>query len=65
MAQTVTLIFDIGKTNKKLFIFDENLNEISHEYIRFDEIPDDEGFMSEDLNALTQWIKDSTNIILS
>jgi hypothetical protein len=28
MAQAVTLIFDIIKTNKKLFLFDENLAEV-------------------------------------
>ena len=65
MAKAVTLIFDIGKTNKKLFLFDESLNEVYKEYIRFDEIPDDEGFLSEDLASLTNWIKDSTNKILN
>jgi len=28
MAEAVTLIFDIGKTNKKLFLLDENLAEV-------------------------------------
>ena len=61
MAQTVTLVFDIGKTNKKLFLFDENLKELHREYVRFDEIPDDDGFMSEDLASLIGWIKDCTS----
>ncbi|MFY0653361.1 MAG: sugar kinase [Cyclobacteriaceae bacterium] len=65
MAQTVTLVFDIGKTNKKLFLFNENLSEVYHEYIRFDEIPDDEGYMSEDLPSLSKWIKESTDKILN
>ncbi len=64
MAQSVTLIFDIGKTNKKLFLFDENLDEVYNEVARFDEIPDDEDFLSEDLTSLTNWIKESTDRIL-
>ncbi len=61
MGKPVTLIFDIGKTNKKLFLFDENLSEIMHEYIRFDEIPDEDGFLSEDLPSLVKWIKKSAD----
>ena len=64
MAQSVTLIFDIGKTNKKLFLFDENLTEISHQYIRFDEIPDEDGFLSEDLPSLVKWVKGSADEIV-
>ncbi|WP_258103503.1 FGGY family carbohydrate kinase [Marinoscillum sp. MHG1-6] len=58
MKQAVNAVFDIGKTNKKFFLFDENLTEISHEYIRFDEIPDDDGFLSENLPKLVEWMKD-------
>ncbi|MEQ9218285.1 MAG: FGGY family carbohydrate kinase [Cyclobacteriaceae bacterium] len=52
----VIAIFDIGKTNKKFFIFDKDFNQLEHEYIRFEEIPDDDGFASEDLDKLTEWI---------
>jgi sugar (pentulose or hexulose) kinase len=61
MGKPVTLIFDIGKTNKKLFLFDENLSEIKHEYIRFEEIPDEDGFLSEDLPSLVKWIRESAD----
>jgi len=64
MRQPVTLIFDIGKTNKKVFLFDEDLTEISHEYIRFDEVPDEDGFLSEDLPSLVSWVKKSADRIL-
>ena len=65
MSQPVTLVFDIGKTNKKLFLFDENLCEIFHEYIRLEEVPDEDGFMSEDLASLVQWIKTSAEKVLT
>ncbi|MFY0626827.1 MAG: sugar kinase [Reichenbachiella sp.] len=64
MEKAVTLIFDIGKTNKKLFLFDENFVEVYHEYKQFDEITDDEGFPCEDINSLTQWVLDSTKRLL-
>ncbi|MFH4966998.1 FGGY family carbohydrate kinase [Gaetbulibacter sp. M240] len=53
----VTAIFDIGKTNKKFFLFDENFKEIYKEYIRFDEIKDEDGHPTENLEALQNWIK--------
>ncbi|MFK7936987.1 MAG: FGGY family carbohydrate kinase, partial [Saprospiraceae bacterium] len=52
-----TLIFDIGKTNKKCFLFDENYQEIWKEYVRFDEIEDEDGFPCDDIQAITDWVK--------
>ncbi|AEV33010.1 pentulose/hexulose kinase [Owenweeksia hongkongensis DSM 17368] len=54
----VTAIFDIGKTNKKFFLFDDDLNEISREYTRLEQIEDEDGFPSEDLKTLEKWMKD-------
>lgn len=51
-----TLIFDIGKTNKKCFLFDENYQEIWKEYIRFDEIKDENGHLCDHLSAIENWI---------
>ena len=51
-----TLIFDIGKTNKKCFVFDENYQEIWKEYARFDEIQDEDGFPCDDINAIQKWV---------
>lgn len=49
-------VFDIGKTNKKFFVFDKDFNQLEHEYIRFDEVPDDDGFLGEDLDKLVDWV---------
>ncbi|MDO5988530.1 FGGY family carbohydrate kinase [Flavivirga amylovorans] len=56
--QKVTAVFDIGKTNKKFFLFDKGFNVVHKEYIHFDEIKDEEGFPTEDLSALQKWLKD-------
>lgn len=52
-------IFDIGKTNKKFFLFDENLQIYAKEYINLPEIQDEEGFACEDVHALKKWVKDT------
>lgn len=51
-----TLIFDIGKTNKKCFLFDEQYQEVYRNYIRFDELKDEDGFPCDNLNEIRNWI---------
>ena len=50
-------IFDIGKTNKKLFIFDEDYRIVFEKSTVLPEAEDDEGDPCEDLQALTKWIE--------
>ena len=40
----VIAIFDIGKTNKKLLLFDQSFQLVSQEEQHFDEIADEDGF---------------------
>ena len=64
MAQEVIAIFDIGKTNKKFFLFDKDFKEVYRDYTQFDEIKDEDGYPTEDLSALMQWMKATFNAIL-
>ncbi len=64
MRTPVTAIFDLGKTNKKFFLFDENLNEVYKEYISFAETSDDDGFPCDDLPAIEKWIQNIVKKIL-
>lgn len=59
MPIPVTAIFDIGKTNKKFFLFDENLKELKEEYTKFPLINDEDGYPCDDLHAITNWIKET------
>ncbi len=61
----VTVIFDIGKTNKKCFVFDEKYRVVWKEYVRIDEIKDEDGYPCDDLNAIEKWIKKSLSRILN
>jgi sugar (pentulose or hexulose) kinase len=53
----VTAIFDIGKTNKKFFLFDQDMKEVYRVYHRLDYIQDEDGEACESIKALTQWVK--------
>jgi L-fuculokinase len=53
-----TAVFDLGKTNKKFSIFDENLQEIHRHYTTLPETKDEDGFPTEDLPLLTEWMQE-------
>lgn len=63
--QNVTAIFDIGKTNKKFFLFDAGFQEVYREYTSFDTIEDEDGHPTEDLLALQKWLKNVFDSILN
>ena len=57
--KNVIAIFDVGKTNKKLLLFDEQYNVIHEESKQLQEIKDEDGFSCEDVGALTNWVQES------
>ncbi len=61
----IIAIFDIGKTNKKFFLFDEDYNMLLERSSPFTEITDEDGDPCEDIEALTQWVKRSLRDIQS
>ena len=63
-AISVIAIFDIGKTNKKLLLFDEHYKLVWEISNKFGELVDEDGFPCEDVEALTFWIHDSIQSLL-
>ncbi len=61
----VIAIFDVGKTNKKLLLFDREYHVVHQESKKFDEIKDEDGFACEDVAKLTDWVKEVFRRILS
>ena len=55
----VILIFDVGKTNKKVLLFDRQYNLVYEQSTQVKETEDEDGFPCEDVYALTDWIKTS------
>ena len=55
----VIAIFDVGKTNKKIFLFDEKYNKVFEETIQLKETVDEDGDTCENISLLTEWVRDS------
>lgn len=58
-AKPVIAIFDVGKTNKKLFLFDEQYKIVFERSARFNETIDDDGEPCENLESLRLSVFDS------
>jgi len=59
MKEKIIAIFDVGKTNKKILLFDFRLNIISEIEERFPTITDDDGFECDDIEKIENWISES------
>jgi sugar (pentulose or hexulose) kinase len=60
----VIAIYDIGKTNKKFFLFNEQYKIILERTVQFDETTDEDGDICENLEELTEWVKQTLHEIL-
>ncbi|RYU90907.1 carbohydrate kinase [Mucilaginibacter terrigena] len=58
-AIPVVAIFDVGKTNKKLFLFDENYQIVFEKSARFTQTVDEDGFPCENIESLRLSVFDS------
>ena len=52
----VIAIFDVGKTNKKFFLFNEQYQIVLERSAKFDETNDEDGFPCDDVQLLRQWV---------
>jgi L-fuculokinase len=55
----VVAVFDVGKTNKKLLLFNEQYELVYEQSDILPETADEDGFPCEDIHLLTQWVRDS------
>jgi sugar (pentulose or hexulose) kinase len=56
MPEAVIAILDVGKTNKKLFLFDQQYRMVWEKTYSFPETKDEDGYPCEDLELLDQWV---------
>lgn len=54
----VTIVFDIGKTNKKCILFDKQLNAVYQVDRSFKSLKDEDGFPCDDLDGIVEWMYD-------
>ncbi|MFB6319491.1 FGGY-family carbohydrate kinase [Saccharicrinis sp. FJH54] len=55
----VIVVFDIGKTNKKVLLFDKTLKLVFQQEQKFSTISDEDGFECDDIDKIESWIKDT------
>ena len=63
MKKTIA-VFDVGKTNKKVLLFDEQLNLVYQEEGKFPEVKDDDGFERDDVENFLQWMNSTLEKLL-
>lgn len=63
-AEPVIAVFDVGKTNKKLFLFNEQYEIVFEETVQLPETADEDGFACEDLVLLSKWVTESFQRLL-
>jgi len=56
-VKKVIAIFDIGKTNKKILLFNENFDVVFKNSMRFDEVVDDDNYPCDDIESIENWIQ--------
>lgn len=61
--QPVIVIFDVGKTNKKLLVFNSRYQVVAEETISFAEEADEDGFPCENIEMLTAWISYNVQLL--
>lgn len=64
MPQPVVAIFDVGKTNKKLFLFNESYQIVFDKSLHFGETTDEDGDPCEDIKSLQSFLSDGLKSIL-
>jgi sugar (pentulose or hexulose) kinase len=65
METNCTLIFDIGKTNQKYFVFDENQKVLDKGQTNIPTILDEDGHPSEDIREIVHWMKTNFDRLLN
>ena len=61
----VIAVFDIGKTNKKILLFDSNLKVVFQSEEKFQTTRDQDEFECEDIQLIENWIRRTLEDLLS
>ncbi|MBL7783460.1 MAG: hypothetical protein JNM22_19665 [Saprospiraceae bacterium] len=61
----MTLVFDVGKTNKKCIVFDAQYRVVWETSVSIPETVDEDGHACEDLAALSDWLHSTLHAVMS
>jgi sugar (pentulose or hexulose) kinase len=59
MSEKIIAVFDVGKANKKILLFNYDLKLVSEMEGKFDQIKDEDGFDCDDIELIEKWIRKS------
>lgn len=65
MKKNVIAVFDVGKTNKKVILFDEQMNLVFQEEVDFFEVKDEDGFDRDDVEGFLNWMSSSLEKLIN
>ena len=63
--EKVIAVFDIGKTNKKILLFDNDLNVVFQSEGKFQATTDEDGFECDDIDLIVNWMLRTLEDLLS
>ena len=64
MKTKCCLVFDVGKTNQKFFVFDTNFKILASEKVTLPKIEDEDGHSAENIVRIVSWMKESFKTLL-
>ena len=65
MKKDCCLVFDIGKTNQKYFLFDTDFKILAREKVTLSKIEDEDGHSAENIHEIVYWMKQSFETLLA
>ena len=65
MIKDCCLVFDIGKTNQKYFLFDKDLRILKHEKVTLPKTKDEDKHTAENIQAIVKWMKKNFEALLN
>lgn len=65
MKKECCLVFDVGKTNQKYFVFDADSKILAREKVSLSKIEDEDGHSAENIYEIVSWMRESLETLLS
>ena len=64
METKCCLVFDVGKTNQKYFVFNTENKILKREKVTIPKVLDEDGHMAENIEGIIMWLRESFDFIM-
>ena len=65
METKCCLVFDVGKTNQKYFVFNTENKILKREKVTIPKVLDEDGHMAENIEGIVSWLRESFDLIMA